>query len=636
MLKTGMVLNERYEIEKVIGEGGMAVVYKGIDHKLHRDVAIKVLRPELSADEVVISKFRKEGLNAASLSHNNIVGVYDLGRQNGSDYIVMEYIDGITLKEYIERRKKLSNDEIFKISVKIADALKAAHASNIIHRDIKPQNIMVTPKGGVKVTDFGIAKATTTSTMTAQGEAMGSVHYFSPEQARGQRVDTRSDLYSLGITMFEMATSHLPFEGDTPIATAMKQIHDPLPNIQDYNPEIWPGLVGIIQKLTNKQPEERYQNADEVLEDLKRVYQNHGYLPDNKGTAGPYVPPQQPGTGTVPPVEEEPKKKHTGLWVGLCLGLVLLLAAGGFLIKNMLSRNGGQESAVANGKIPSLIGLSEEEAVKKANDSGYYVALSAEHYNDEYDKGVVYDQEPAQGTEAELGMTINIIVSMGEYNADKVPNVEDMSYAEAVNYLIEAGIPYHVITEASEDVEMGDIISQEPAGDTEVSEDTVVTLTVSTGSENEGVEVPELTGLTREEAVTKLKDLKLNLGEVSLSYHDTVPSGQIIAQDLDPKLRIPEGTSINVTISQGVPTDEEEENSANGTIMINNPLAADQESGQLRVEAINASGNSSGLYDQLVTQETFANGGLEISYPSSTVKIRVYLDGNEVFVRDIN
>jgi serine/threonine-protein kinase len=183
---------------------------------------------------------------------------------------------------------------------------------------------------------------------------------------------------------------------------------------------------------------------------------------------------------------------------------------------------------------------------------------------------------------------------------------------------------------------MGDIISQEPAGDTEVSEDTVVTLTVSTGSENEGVEVPELTGLTHEEAVTKLKDLKLNLGEVSLSYHDTVPSGQIIAQDLDPKLRIPEGTSINVTISQGVPTDEEEENSANGTIMINNPLAADQESGQLRVEAINASGNSSGLYDQFVTQETFANGGLEISYPSSTVKIRVYLDGNEVFVRDIN
>ena len=248
MLKPGMILNERYEIVKVIGEGGMAVVYKGIDHKLHRDVAIKVLRAELSADEVVVSKFRKEGLNAASLSHNNIVGVYDLGRQSGSDYIVMEYIDGITLKEYIERRKKLTNDEIFKISVKIADALKAAHANGIIHRDIKPQNIMVTPKGVVKVTDFGIAKATTTTTMTAQNEAMGSVHYFSPEQARGQKVDVRSDLYALGITMFEMATQSLPFEGDTAVATAMKQIHDPLPDIAALNPEIWPGLVGIIRK----------------------------------------------------------------------------------------------------------------------------------------------------------------------------------------------------------------------------------------------------------------------------------------------------------------------------------------------------------------------------------------------------
>ena len=420
MLKPGMILNERYEIVKVIGEGGMAVVYKGIDHKLHRDVAIKVLRAELSADEVVVSKFRKEGLNAASLSHNNIVGVYDLGRQSGSDYIVMEYIDGITLKEYIERRKKLTNDEIFKISVKIADALKAAHANGIIHRDIKPQNIMVTPKGVVKVTDFGIAKATTTTTMTAQNEAMGSVHYFSPEQARGQKVDVRSDLYALGITMFEMATQSLPFEGDTAVATAMKQIHDPLPDIAALNPEIWPGLVGIIRKLTNKQPEDRYQSADEVLEDLKRVYQNHNYIPENKVKYTEYTPaPAAPVSKTQPPKREKPKQeeeeeenedtpRRTGFWIAFAAVALALLAVIGLLLKYYFN----EDKDVL--MIPSLIGFTEAEASEKAESSGYNLVIEAQRYNDEYEKGQIYEQTPVAGTKAEPGATITVILSAGQ------------------------------------------------------------------------------------------------------------------------------------------------------------------------------------------------------------------------------
>ena len=645
MLKPGMILNERYEIVKVIGEGGMAVVYKGIDHKLHRDVAIKVLRPELSADEVVVSKFRKEGLNAASLSHNNIVGVFDLGRQNGSDYIVMEYIDGITLKEYIERRKKLTNDEIFKISVKIADALKAAHAAGIIHRDIKPQNIMVTPKGVVKVTDFGIAKATSTSTMTAQNEAMGSVHYFSPEQARGQKVDMRSDLYALGITMFEMATNSLPFEGDTAVATAMKQIHDPLPDVAALNPDIWPGMVGVIRKLTNKRPEDRYQNANDVLEDLKRVYQNHSYMPENnvkypEYTSEPVSATQQrqvkQAKKELPPEddeddEEEEPTRRVGFWIGLVAAILALLAIIGLLLKYYLNEDKPEQTL-----IPNLIGYTETEASEKATSSGYSLVIEAQRYNDEYEKGKIYDQEPKAGTAADQGATITVILSAGHYDVTRVPDCSEMTYADVVNNLIELGIPYEVETRISDTVEMGYIIEQDPAEGTEITDETVLKLVVSLGGENEGVEVPDLRGKTREGASEALKERNLTLGEVSLSYHDSVPAGQVIAQDMDPKSLVSEGTAVNVTISQGTPDEEIEENVANGSIFISDPLPEDKEQGRLSIDAIDSYGNSSGLFDQLITHDDFADGGMSVSYPDGTVKIRVYLDGAEVFVRDIN
>ena len=274
MIDPGIVLSKRYEILGEIGAGGMAHVYKAKDYKLRRMVALKVLKHEYYQDEAVLSKFKKEALAAGGLTHPNIVAVYDLGQEYNIDYIVMEYIDGLTLKEYIKRRDMMGSEEVLKIAIKIAEALKAAHANGIIHRDIKPQNIMVTQQGDVKVTDFGIAKAATSSTITQQGEALGSVHYFSPEQARGSFVDARSDLYSLGITMYEMITKQLPFTGDTPVAVAMKHLHDPLPEPQKMAPQIWPGLRDIIVKLTQKRPELRYQSAEELILDMKRVYKN--------------------------------------------------------------------------------------------------------------------------------------------------------------------------------------------------------------------------------------------------------------------------------------------------------------------------------------------------------------------------
>ncbi|MBQ7916050.1 MAG: serine/threonine protein kinase, partial [Firmicutes bacterium] len=222
MLQVGAILANRYELLEVIGSGGMAVVFRGMDHKLHREVAVKVMREDFNDDPLQVEKFRKEAHAIAMLTHPNIVGIYDVGTEQGMEYMVKEYVDGITLKDYIRRRGHMGADEIVKVVIKIAEALKCAHESNIIHRDIKPQNVLVTPRGEVKVTDFGIAKFTKSSTVTDHKDAMGSVHYLSPEQARGQQVDARSDLYSLGITMYEMAVGKPPFDGDTPVAVAMQ------------------------------------------------------------------------------------------------------------------------------------------------------------------------------------------------------------------------------------------------------------------------------------------------------------------------------------------------------------------------------------------------------------------------------
>ena len=237
----------------------MAVVFRGMDLKLHREVAVKVMREDFINDPVQVEKFRKEAHAIAMLTHPNIVGVYDIGTEQGLEYMVKEYVDGLTLKEYIQRRHHMNSDEIVKVTLKIAEALKAAHASNIIHRDIKPQNVLVTPKGEVKVTDFGIAKFTNSGTITDHKETMGSVHYLSPEQARGLPVDERSDLYSLGITMYEMAVGRPPFDGDTPVAVAMQQLNAPTPSPRESVPELWPGLETIIFGLTRKNPVDRYQ-----------------------------------------------------------------------------------------------------------------------------------------------------------------------------------------------------------------------------------------------------------------------------------------------------------------------------------------------------------------------------------------
>ena len=270
MLRIGMFLADRYEIVEMLGAGGMAEVYRAKCHKLNRFVALKVLKPEFAADKVFVTKFRMEARSVACLTHNNIVGVYDVGEDKGIHFIVMEFVDGITLKDYISRKGKLTTKETIGISLQVAQGLAAAHANHIIHRDIKPQNIMISREGKVKVTDFGIARAITDET-TNMYTAMGSVHYISPEQARGGYCDERSDIYSLGITMYEMVTGRVPFEGDNTVSVAVAHINDALIPPSYYNPSIPVALEQIIFKCTQKKPERRYLTCSELIGDLRKA-----------------------------------------------------------------------------------------------------------------------------------------------------------------------------------------------------------------------------------------------------------------------------------------------------------------------------------------------------------------------------
>ena len=281
----GAIISNRYEIIEQIGSGGMSIVYKARDRKLGRVVAIKILRAEYVKDMEFIKRFDIEARSAASLIHANIVNVYDVGHENSLHYIVMEYVDGVTLKELIKEHAPFDNDEILGVAIQIASALGHAHKNNIVHRDIKPQNILVMPKGIIKVADFGIAKASSAKTITVANNAMGSVHYFSPEQAKGGYVSFKSDIYSLGLVIFEMATGKLPFDGDTPVAVAIKQINEELPSIKKFNDNISDRIEKIVSRATEKFASRRYENIEKMENDLKRALANenriNGINPDD-------------------------------------------------------------------------------------------------------------------------------------------------------------------------------------------------------------------------------------------------------------------------------------------------------------------------------------------------------------------
>jgi len=598
MLTPGTLLGERYEIIEKIGAGGMSIVYKAKDNRLQRYVAIKELREEFVQDEEFVGKFRKEALSAASLSHPNIVGIYDVGSDKEVHYIVMEYVEGKTLKQLIDEEGPFEARTVLELGIQIVSALKHAHQKKIIHRDIKPQNILMTTDGVLKVTDFGIAKAVDSSTIVATGNAIGSVHYFSPEQAKGKYVNESSDLYSCGIVLFELATKRLPFEADSHISIALKHINEEFPRPSSINPMIPENLENIILHATCKNQADRYQNADEMLRDMRGVLQNPNYVvslahlteqtillsPEEskilRETEAAYESSYdsineeesslkqddekiyETEVGFDDDNEEEDEEVSTFYKVIVSLGGILATLA---LVVAITLACVFWIPSLTKGKtfsVPNVIEktLDEAEALLKKSDLKVKVV---EVETDEVAEGIILDQDPIAGTEVKKNTLVTLQVAVGGQEEDtneevEVPNLENLTVNEVTTQLSQLGLRVGDTTyEYDENSESGQIIGQQPSYGTKVPEGTEIDLVISRGPEkDESITVPNLYGSTVEEARSMLGGMNLSLGRQTEEESDE-PAGTIIRQSVSVGSSVEAGTKINVTVSKG-PKEEPE------------------------------------------------------------------------------
>ncbi|MFY0544479.1 Stk1 family PASTA domain-containing Ser/Thr kinase [Brevibacillus sp. H7] len=565
----GQRLGGRYQLEARIGGGGMAIVYKARDLILNRQVAVKVLRPQFGTDEDFVNRFRREAQAVASLSHPNVVGVYDVGQDGDTHYMVMEYVEGSTLKEVINQRGALLVEEAVRIAVQICDALDHAHQNKIIHRDIKPHNILIGNNGRVKVTDFGIARAVTSTTITHTNSVLGSVHYFSPEQARGGITAEKSDIYSLGIVLYEMVTGQLPFSGESPISVALKHLQEPLPEPRQVKPDIPQSVENVILKALVKDPLLRYASAKEMLLDLETCL-----LPERLNEKKINFPVDDEQTRVVPIItremleanqsrqslsrarfeqeeaEESPQRKwwvKPLVWLG-AISLFLVLAFFGF---NFLLNIFPSVPEVA---VPYVEGTPVASAEKKIREANL-VPKIIEEANDKYDPGMVIRQDPAPPMRLKENAIVTLYVSKGQ-QAIEMPNLVSLSRSMAEETLRQKGF---TVTEESfiekehENAPPGQVIGQEPsAGEQVVPGKTVVKITVSKGKKY--VEMPDVRGLSVDRARVELFKVGLAVADelIEQPSYTTDKAGIVLStHPYDPKMQVPVGTAIPLTISNG-------------------------------------------------------------------------------------
>ncbi len=559
----GKLLDNRYEILEVIGTGGMAVVYKALCHRLNRYVAVKILKDEYAKDEEFRNRFHAESHAIAMVSHPNIVAVYDVSRSSSVEYIVMELIDGMSLKQYMARRGKLTQKEAIHFTTQILRALSHAHSKGIIHRDIKPHNIMILRDSTVRVTDFGIARLES-SQKTVTREAFGSVHYIAPEQAKGSNIDCRADIYSTGVVLYEMLTGRLPYEGDTPVSIAIQHINSLPLSPREINPEIPEALEKITMKAMAPSLPKRYASTDEMIEDLENFRKNPEF-------EVAYEPPKSreeedlSQTRTISIINEdvlddmaenETESKGSKLpLVALLVAFGIFLLGGIFLIGSVSGWWKGQSPKYD--KVPYLIGMSFDEASVKYSDSFNIVEdFEKREYSDEYEEGIIIKQIPAADEKVKSG-EIHVTVSRGKNSGKlKVPEVYGMSEEQAKMVLERDGLDCKVESENSEEVAAGNVIKTEPAIGTEVSKGDTITVYVSLGKENL---VPNILGMTEEEAVAALNEVKLAKGSVGEENSSTVEKGRVLRQDVPAGEKRDEGTAIGFTISKGPKTAEPKE-----------------------------------------------------------------------------
>ena len=550
----GRILGNRYEIIQKIGNGGMAIVYKATDLVLKRNVAVKVLKDEFTTDEEFIKRFETEAQSAARIVHPNIVSIFDVGVDNGIYYIVMELIQGKTLKEIIvEEAGPLPWKWSVNVAIQIASALEMAHKNNIIHRDIKPHNIIITEDGVAKVTDFGIAKAVSNSTITAFGKTIGSVHYFSPEHARGGYTDAKSDLYSLGVVLYEMVTGKVPFDADTPVSVALKHMQEePIPPIEE-NPNLPEALNKIILKAIKKDPILRYQTSTELLNDLKEALKNPfgDFVEETSYDATAKT--QQISAEDYNKVNSRNKKenkfitfikKHKAFSIFIGAILLFFLAFGA----TMLILNITNPKEV---ELPNLVGLSREEAEQKLKEVNLKFEVESEEYDPEVEEGHIISQDPAyveNYNNVKEGSTVKVKISKGTEKTI-VPNVKGKEKDEAIQLIEDAKLKAEIIEETSKTVKEGYVVSQEINPDTEINAGETIKIHVSIGTGIKEITMVNVIGKSEADAKATLTalNLKVNIGYGEDNSKD---NGVVLKQSVDVGTTIEEGTTITITVNK--------------------------------------------------------------------------------------
>ncbi len=652
-----MLLSERYEIIDKVGSGGMADVYNAKDLRLNRNVAIKVLKLEYSNDAKFVSKFRVEAQSVAGLSHPNIVNVYDVGEDDTLYYIVMELVEGITLKKFIEKKGRLEINEAIGIGIQIAQGIEEAHKNNIIHRDIKPQNIIISKEGKVKVTDFGIAKAATSNTITSN--AMGSVHYISPEQARGGYSDEKSDIYSLGVTLYEMLLGKVPFEGDSTVTVAFAHVHEEAVPLEEIDGMIPRSLSRIVQKCMQKKPDMRYESAGALIMDLRRAVSDPDgdyveisepvndsptiMITDDvvRAVKEPPRTPHRPKQEELLPEEEQmlnedaldPKLERI---LKICSGVVAVIIVVVIILlvgkvagwwgggskeddKSVVSSHAGSSALPSVSSlpdqifVPDLSGHTLEEAEKLLEDNGLKYTL--EEVESDKEANMVIRQEPEAGTQVEENSSVTIYYSVRKSDV-VIPTLVNYSVDAAKAELERLGLTVAGTSrEYSDSVEKDKVCGTDPVIGTSVKKGSSVRIIISDGPKNELVTVPNILSRTEDIALERLADVGLRGSRESYAYSDKYKKDRVMAQSVKAGTKVEAGTMIEYTISLGPRPAEQEEptpeptkapSSARyvGTVTVSNPFDYEGDSGVVQL-VLAQDGKSRTVYKGTLGYEDF-------------------------------
>lgn len=577
----GKVIGNRYEIVETIGKGGMAIVYKAKCLKLNRYVALKVLRPEFREDKDFITRFKAEAQSAASLSHPNIVSVYDVGQDGDLNYIVMEYVEGVTLKQYMDAKGVLPWREAVDYTAQICAGLEHAHKNGIIHKDIKPHNIMITREGTLKITDFGIAKVISSSTITTGNTTMGSVHYFSPEQARGGYTDYKTDIYSLGVVLYEMVTGRLPFDGDSAIAIAMQHIEkEPIPPTE-LNPDIPQSLENVIRKAMSKEQAMRYDSVTEMMQDLKKVYTGSTVdfdeqamngatviTPRVTGYHGGEIPEELMGKkGKKKKTEADHKKDVLGIVAGTLTGLAVVIIL--FLVGYHFLGLAGVDEI----ELPNFENKTVEEAKEMVINSKLEIVIDKEEQSETVEAGKIMSQSPAAGKMVKENAKIKVVVSSGQ-GEFPMPDLQNKKLSDAQRILNEKNVAsISTVGEPSNTIPENYVVRQVPSAGTYIDGATSVTIYVSTGKEQVTAVVPNMLGDTESEAKSKLLDAGLTWGHI-VEAESAKAKGTVISQSIRAGVEVKEKTSIDLKISSGKSTAATEAPTQTKAPSATNPPAA--------------------------------------------------------------